>query len=206
VAKTRQELTWKVLDQMRATAWAEYRNSQPETGSNGSEIIAGIGYYGKPDPRIYTELRIGWDFVSLEQPLPGQDNLSGLRFNGWTTFDWSERLRLTLRYDRDYVFNEEQPDDNYVSTLLQARAEVFLGGNWYLTPYFGASLQEFQTSHQVTLQLRPEIEAAYAFAGAASPANSKIFLKIGYMTSSYLVGEGLPVENWRFSLGLNCKF
>ncbi len=206
VGRTQQELTWKVLDQVKATAWAEYRYSDPDQGSSGSEFIGGMGFYGKPDPRLYTELRIGWDFVNMDGDVPGRRNMSGLRFNGWTTFDWSSRLRLTLRYDRDYVLNEVDINDNYVSTLLQARGEIYLGGSWYVTPYFGCSLQEFETSGRIFLQLRPELEVAYALPGAYYPADSRVFVKAAYMNSSSLRGEDDPVENWRFSVGLNCKF
>jgi hypothetical protein len=165
-----------------------------------------IGFYGKPDSRLYTELRIGWDVMDVEGFVPGRRNMSGLRFNGWTTFDWSQRLRLTLRYDRDYVFNEVDVNDNYVSTLLQGRGEIFLGGNWYVTPYFGCSLQEFETSGRLYLQIRPELEVAYALPGAYYPADSRIFVKAAYMNSRSLKGSDAPVENWRFSVGLNCKF
>jgi hypothetical protein len=206
VGRTQQELTWKVLNQVKATAWAEYRYSEPDQGSSGSEFIGGIGFYGKPDPRLYTELRIGWDFVDMEGYVPGRRNMSGLRFNGWTTFDWSSRLRLTLRYDRDYVLNEVDVNDNYVSTLLQARGEIYLGGSWYVTPYFGCSLQEFETSGRIYLQIRPELEVAYALPGSYYPADSRVFVKAAYMNSSSLRGEDDPVENWRFSVGLNCKF
>ena len=206
MVRTQQELTWKVLDQVRATAWAEYRYTDPSLGSSGSETIAGLGFYGKPDSRIYTELRIGWDFVDMAGDVPGRKNMSGLRFNGWTTFDWSSRLRLTLRYDRDYVFNEVDVDDNYVSTLLQVRGEIFLGGNWYVTPYFGCSLQEFETSRRLDLQIRPELEVAYALPGSYYPADSRIFVKASYMSSAPLRGQDQPVEDWRLSVGLNCKF
>lgn len=206
VGRTQQELTWKVLDQVKATAYVEYRYSNPDQGSSGSEFIGGVGFYGKPDPRLYTELRIGWDVVDMEGYVPGRQNMSGLRFNGWTTFDWSSRLRLTLRYDRDYVLNEVDVNDNYVSTLLQARGEIFLGGNWYVTPYFGCSLQEFETSRRIYLQIRPELEVAYALPGSYYPADSRVFVKAAYMSSTSLRGEDDPVENWRFSVGLNCKF
>ena len=175
-------------------------------GSSGAETIAGMGFYGKPDSRLYTELRIGWDFVNMAGNVPGRQNMSGLRFNGWTTFDWSSRFRLTFRYDRDYVFNEETINDNYVSTLLQLRGEIFLGGNWYVTPYFGCSLQEFETSRRLYLQIRPEVEVAYALPSSYYPNDSRIFVKIAYMSSAPLKGQDEPVENWRLSVGLNCKF
>lgn len=206
VARTRQEVTWRVLDQVRATAWAEYRRTDPSAGSFANETIVGFGFYGKPDPRLYTELRIGWDFLDLDGDVPGRRNLSGIRFNGWTTFDWSERFRLTLRYDRDYVFNEVDVNDNYVSTLLQVKGEFFLGGNWYVTPYFGCSLQEFETSQRLNLQLRPELEVAYALPGPYYPGDSRIFVKAAYMSASSINGDDAPVENWRFSIGMNCKF
>lgn len=206
VARTRQELTWQVLDQVKATAYGEYRYLDPAQGSTGSEIISGLGFYGKFDPRLFSELRVGWGDVAMNGSVPGRQNMSGLRFTGWTTFDWSPRLRLTFRYDRDYVLNEENVNDNYVSTLLQLKGEVFLGGNWYVTPYIGASTQQFETSQRLYLQVRPELEISYALPGSYYPGDSKIFAKIGYMSSQSLRGEGAPVADCRLSLGFNCKF
>jgi hypothetical protein len=206
VAKTRQELTWKVLDQMKVTAYGDYRYLDPAQGSLGSEVISGVGFYGKPDSRIYTELRMGYGEVMMDGSVPGRRNMSGLRFNGFTTFDWSPRFRLTFRYDRDYVLNEVTVNDNYVSTLLQLKGEIFLGGNWYVTPYLGCSTQDFETSQRLYLQVRPEMEVAYAFAGNYYPGDSKIFAKIGYMSSESLQGAGDPVVDWRLSVGFNCKF
>lgn len=206
VWRTRQEITWKIFNEVRSTIWGEYRYSTPDQGFSGDEIIAGVGFYGKFDPRLYSELRVGWDFLNMRGVVPGRKNLSGIRFNGWTTFDWSPRLRLTLRYDREYVLNEVDENDNYVSTLLQARSEIFLGGNWYITPYFGCSLQEFETSGRLYIQLRPELEIAYALPGPYYGADSRLFVKGAYMSSTSLKGPGDPIVNWRFSMGLNCKF
>ena len=206
VARTRQEVNWLALDQVRILTGVELRYTDPDQGSAGTEAIPLIGFYGKPDPRLYTELRLGWGILNLDGDVPGRRNLSGLRFNGWTTFDWSPRLRLTFRYDRDYVFNEVDVNDNYVSTLLQIRGEVYLGGNWYVTPYLGCALQEFETSNRLSLQLRPEMEVAYALPGAYFPTDSRIFVKGAYMNSRSLRGPDDTVENWRFSVGLNCKF
>ncbi len=206
VAKTRQELTWKVQDQTRVTTWGEYRYTDPSQGSSGSEAIFGFGWYGKPDPRVASDLRIGWDFMTMQGYVPGRRNMSGLRFNGRTTFDWSSRLRLALIYDREYGYNEVTANDNYVSTLLQLKAEIFLAGSWYLIPYMGGSLQEFETSGGLALQSRPEIEVAYALPGNYYPLDSRVFLKMGYMSSQMIQGVGEPVVDWRFSLGFNCKF
>lgn len=206
LGRTRQELTWRVTREMRATAWGEYRYTEPDRGFAGSEYMAGVGFYGKPDPRIYTELRIGWDVVDMEGAVPGRRNMSGVRFNGWTTFDWGPRFRLTLRYDRDYVFNEVDENDNYVSTLLQTRGEFFLGGNWYVIPYLGCALQEFETSRRLTLQWRPELEVAYAFPSQTYPGDTKLFAKVAYMTSYGIRGESDRIEDWRVSVGVNWKF
>jgi len=54
--------------------------------------------------------------------------------------------------------------------------------------------------------VRPEMEVAYAFAGNYYPGDSKIFAKIGYMSSESLQGAGDPVVDWRLSVGFNCKF
>ena len=206
VMKTQQELTWKVLDQTRVTTWGEYRFTTPSEGSSASEMIFGVGWYGKPDPRVTTDLRVGWDFMSVQGSVPGRSNMSGLRFNGRTTFDWSQRFRLALIYAREYGFNEQTVNDNYVSTLLQLKAEIFLGGNWYLVPYFGTSFQQFEMGDAVAIQMRPELEIAYSLPNGYYPMDSKIFFKVGYMSSSYLQGVGDSVGDWRLSMGFNCKF
>ena len=201
-----QELTYRVFHDMRALVWVEYRYTQPDQGSSGNEVISGLGWAGKPDPRIYTELRVGWDELRLSGSFPGRKNLSGIRFNGYTTFDWGPRFRPTFRYDRDYVFNEVDVDDNYVSTLLQLKGEIFLGGNWYITPYLGCSLQEYETSNRVTLQYRPEIEVSYAFGDGSEPNKTNVFIKTGYTKSQNISGPGAPVEDFRVSIGGNWKF
>ena len=213
VYRTLQELTWKVRESFFTTTWAEYRYSDPSLGSSGSEAIAGFGFYGKPDPRLFTELRIGYDSVNLQGYVPGRRNMSGLRFNGGTTFSWSSRLALTLLYDRGYAFNEQTPNDNYVSTLLQVKAEIFMGGNWYLVPYFGSSIQQYELSGGETFQWRPELELAYALPGGgiSQPGfqyagGSKIFLKLGYLSSLPIIGNYDSVQDWRLSVGFNCKF
>jgi hypothetical protein len=206
VWRTLQEVSYLALHDVRALAWAEYRFTRPDQGDAGSEVLAGLGWAGRPDPRLYTELRLGWDTLALEGSEPGRKNLSGLRFNGYTTFDWSPRFRPTFRYDRDYVFNEVDVNDNYVSTLLQLKGELFLGGNWFITPYFGISIQEYETSQRMTLQYRPEIEISYAFPDAFKANERRIYLKIGYMRSQNLRGDGDPVENIRLSMGCHWRF
>ncbi len=206
VGKTRQELTWKVTEQMKVTAWGEYRYTDPDQGFSGSELFCGLGFYGRPDPRIYSELRIGYDSMEMQGSVPGRQNMSGLRFNGYTSFDMSPRVRIAFIYDRDYVFTEQGVNNNYVSTLLQLKAESYLGGGWYVTPYFGGSLQQFETSGASAIQLRPELEVAYALPSAYYPNDSKVFVKAGYMSYAYIQGAGAPVENWRLSMGFNCKF
>ena len=206
MGKTRQELTWKVADQMKVTTWGEYRYTDPSEGFSGSELMYGVGFYGRPDPRIYSELRIGYDSMQMQGSVPERRDMSGLRFNGYTSFDMSPRLRFAFIYDRDYVFTEQGVNNNYVSTLLQLKAESYLGGGWYVTPYFGGSLQQFETSGASAIQLRPELEVAYALPSVYYPNDSKVFAKVGYMSYAYIQGTGAPVENLRFSMGFNCKF
>lgn len=206
VWRTQQEVTYRVFHEMRALLWGEYRYTRPDQGSSGTEGMFGFGWSGKPDPRIYTELHLGWDVLSLSGSVPGRSNLSGVRFNGYTTFDWGPRFRPTFRYDRDYVFNEVDANDNYVSTLLQVKGEIFLGGNWYITPYLGASLQEYETSARLTFQYRPELEISYAFDNFAEANKTNVFFKVGYTQSQNLNGSSDAVENLRISIGGNWKF
>ena len=212
VAKTLQEVTWRLRNQLEGTAWGEYRYTDPSSGDSASEVIGGLGFYGQPDPRVYSELRIGWDFITLDGSVPERKNMSGIRFNGRTTVDWSERLRLTLLYGRGYEFSETVINNKYVSTLVQGRAELFLGGNWYLTPYFGCSVQEYETTGPSTMQLRPEIELAYALPGSFSqpgsphPSDSRVFLKAGAMNSAPLNASGQTTRDLRLSFGVTCRF
>ncbi|MGH8047524.1 MAG: hypothetical protein ACREKL_09780 [Chthoniobacterales bacterium] len=203
---TKQELTYLALHSTKAILWAQYHYTQPDRGFAGGEYIFGTGFQGQPDPRIYTEFYIGWGALDMDGNVPGRQDLSGVRFNGYTTFDWGPRYRFTFKYDREYVFNEFTENDNYVSTLLQFRNEFYLGGNYYLTPYLGLAFNEFETSHQVTLQWRPELELAYAFADQDTPGASRIFAKIGYQNSSNIKGQGLPVTQLRLSIGWNVQF
>jgi len=142
----------------------------------------------------------------MDGSVPGRRNLSGVRFNGYTTFDWGPRFRPTFRYDREYAYNETTPNDNYTSTLLQVRNEFFLGGNYYLTPYLGVSISEFETSHQVTIQWRPEVELSYAFPDEELPNSSRVFFKVGYERSSNIRGEGDVITQLRLSIGCDWKF
>jgi len=204
--RAQSEVTYKVLHNTKALLWAEYRETFPDQGSSGREIFAGLGWQGRPDPRLYTEARVGWDFLSLSGNVTGRSDFSGLRFNGYTTFDWTHRTRVTFKYDRDYIFNEIDIDDNYTSTLFQFKAEFFLGSNWYVTPYFGIALLDYETSRRLLLQWRPEIEVSYAFAQNLLPNEPRVFLKLGYQRLSVLKGDGEPIPDWRVSLGTNWKF
>lgn len=203
---SQQEATYRITNDLRVLTYTGFRHSTPSRGYSGSEYTLGLGWMGKPDPRLYSELRIGWGFLDMDGPVDHRRDMSGLRFNGWTTFDWSERFRPTLRYDRDYAYNESDENDNYVSTLIQLRGEVFMGGRWYLTPYLGLAFQEFETSRRVTIQWRPELEFSYSFATDRYPNQSRAFVKGGYMHSTTVKGEGDPIEDWRLSVGLDYKF
>ena len=203
---TRQELGYRVLKETSAFLWAGYRHTEPDRGSAGNEGFVGVGWRGKPDPRLFTELSIGYGFLELDQPPAGSVNLSGLRFNGYTTFQWGPRFAFTLIYDRNYVFNELDENDNYVSTLLQFKGEFYLGGNWYVTPYFGIGFNEFQTSRAVTVQWRPELEISYAFPSDTRPNASRIFMKIAYSHSENLKGEGPSINGTRASVGFAWTF
>lgn len=204
--QTRQALSYRIFHETSVLLYGGYRYTSPDRGPAGSEVFLGTGWQGKPDPRLYTELYIGYGSIELDGPPPGARNMGGLRFNGYTTFDWSERFRPTFRYDRDYVFNELDENDNYVSTLLQIKGEIFLGENWYLTPYFGFALNEFQTSGNLGYQIRPELEIAYAFPEQFEGNSSRVFVKVGYSHSEMIEGDGLPIKGTRISLGAAWKF
>ncbi len=203
---TRHELTWLALHSTRILGWAQYRYTTPSAGYSGQEFTLGAGWQGQPDPRIYTELYAGYGILDMDGYVPGRRNLSGLRFNGYTTFDWGPRFRPTFRYDREYAYNELTANDNYTSTLLQVRNEFYLGGNYYLTPYLGVAIAEFETSGQVTIQWRPELELSYALASDDLPNASRIFVKAGYQHSSNIRGQGDVITQLRLSFGCSWKF
>ena len=206
IFQTRQDFGYRVFNETVAVLWAGYRYTTPDRGSAASEAFIGVGWRGKPDPRLYTELHIGYGFLDMENPPPGARDMSGLRFNGYTTFQWGPRFAFTLIYDRDYVFNELDENDNYVSNLLQFKGEFYLGDNWYVTPYLGFGLDEFQTSGSVTTQFRPEIEISYALPSDTEANKTRIFLKFGYSHSQNIVGAGQPVDGVRTSLGFAWKY
>lgn len=204
--RAQEELTYRILHDTDVLLWTEYRRTVPDQGSSGDEIFAGLGWQGRPDPRIFTKAYIGWDFVMLSGNVPGRSSLPGLRFNGYTTFDWTPRVRLTFKYDRDYIFNETDVNDNYTSTLFQFRTEFYLGSNWYVTPYFGVALLDYETSRRMLLQWRPELEVSYALAQNLLPNDPRIFIKVGYQSMDVLKGEGGSIPDWRISIGTNWKF
>ncbi|MFQ3671004.1 MAG: hypothetical protein SNJ84_06065 [Verrucomicrobiia bacterium] len=195
------ELGYRLLTDVFFFPWFSWEQTDPNRGSNGREIKAGLGWQGKFDPRLYSELRLGWGTLDLDDSVPSRRDLSGIRVEGYTTFDWSPRLRLTLKYDRRYVFNELDPNDNYVSTAGQFKAEILLADAWFLTPYFAITYSDFETSRRELLQLRPETELAFVFL-----ERSRLFFRIGYEYNVALVGPGQPVEAIRYALGLNYAF
>lgn len=212
---TRQELT-RLLpnDTLRALLWVGAQTTKPDKGFSGKEYFAGSGWQGYVTPRVYSELWAGWGALQLEGTVPGRNNLSGLRYGGYTTFDYNPSVRITLLYDRDYVFNEQTINDNYVVTLTQLKAEFLLREHWLVIPYLGCSVEDFETSHNLTLELRPELELSYVFAKedyqiigtADKSAGSRVFVKVGYDHSSALRGSSAAVQDVRISTGFNWNF
>jgi len=198
---TRQDLSYQVLHDFRALVWSGYRHSVPSQGSAGDEFLLGVGWAGKIDPRLFSQLRIGWGFISMEGDVPNRTDLSGLRFNGYTTFAWGPRFAFTLLYDRNYVYNELGTNDNYVSTLLQFKGELYLGDHWYLTPYLGIGYDVFETSHNISFQWRPELEVSYALPDSYIPNGSRVYIKFGYQQSQAIRGEGDMIQGFRLSVG-----
>ena len=212
---TRQELAWLMPnDSLKAIVWAGAQHTDPDAGSSGNEYLAGAGWQGEFSSRVHSELWLGWGALQLDGNVPGRENLSGLRYGGYTAYNWSERLRITLLYDRDYVFNESEKNDNYVATLTQIKAEVFLGNNWLVVPYLGCALNDFETSRALQLELRPELEFSYVFTREDyqiidlqdRSAGSRIFLKFGYDYTAMLRGAGDPIQEVRVSTGFNWNF
>ena len=201
VWRSYQEVAYRALHDFDFFVWNEYRYTDADQGSDGEELINGIGWRGKPDPRLFSELLLGWDQQHLHDDIPGRRDQSGVRISGHTSFEWGPRLRLTLKYDRGYTFNEQTRNDNYVGNTLQFIPEIFLGGNWYLNPYFGISYDEYESSYQETLEVRPELELAYAL-----PNASRVFVKIGYDHMTTYSGPPNPVDIYRGSVGLNWRF
>lgn len=212
---TRQELTYLLpSDKMKAILWAGAQMTDPSAGASGSEYLAGLGWQGQFNPRLDSELWLGWGDLQMSGNVPGRVNLSGVRFDGHTSYNYSQRLRLTLIYDRNYVYNELDRNDNYVSTLLQLKAEVFLGSHWFVMPYFGCALDDYETSRRRTLELRPEVELCYVFpkedykiiSMSDTMTGSRLFLKLGYDYNETIRGTGDPVQDFRASTGINWNF
>jgi hypothetical protein len=203
---TRQEVNYFILHDLKVLAWGEYRYSDPSQGIGASEILFGTGWRGRPDPRIYTEMRFGYDFLLQNESLQGRKDLSGFRFNGYTTFDWSPRFRPTLKYDRDYVFTEFGINDNYTATLIQLRAETFLGTNWYVTPYCAFCFFEYEFGNQRAFQIRPELEVAYALPSSSKSSQPRAFVKFGYQGFDITEGTGPSISGIRVAAGFEWKF
>jgi hypothetical protein len=200
--KIYQEVDYRMLHDFDFFAWTQFLYTDVDKGADGKEYFGGIGWRGKPDPRLASEFRLGWDDVHLNQPQADRFPLSGIHLFGHTSFEWSPRLRLVLIYDRDYTFNEIVVNDNYVDNIIQFVPEIYLGDNWYVTPYFGVSYDQYETSHHDTLEFRPEIEVAYV-----TPNTSKIFVKFGYDHVSTIKGPDTgAVDIYRVSTGIRWKF
>ncbi len=205
VWRTYQEVGYKVLRGLDFLLWGEYRSTWVNHGGRAVEEIGGIGWRGKFDPRLYSDFTIGWDGQQLSDHIGNRSDMSGIRLLGHTSFEWSPRLRLVVRYDREYTFNELAVDDNYVNTAVQFRPEIFLGQNWFITPELGLSYDEFETSHERQLEIRPELELSYALA-EQEQQKTKLFIKFGYDYSATLNGPADVTETFRCSTGLHWNF
>jgi hypothetical protein len=227
---TRQELSYLLGNNTsRAILWFGAEATDPSKGFSGNEYLSGIGWQGQFGERVYSELRLGWGQLQLNGPtqqfFEGKPttrwDLSGIRYGGYTTFDWTERMRFTLLYDRDYVYNEDTANDNYVTTMTQLKAEIYMGDNWLLIPYIGSSFDEFQLSHRLEVDLRPEIELAYIFGKEAyqivgledKSVATRLFIKAGYDFTTNLragvnakPGNSGTVDGVRLSTGFNWNF
>lgn len=220
---TRQELTYLLGNNTaRAILWFGAEATAPSKGFSGNEYLSGVGWQGAFGERVYSELHIGWGQLQLNggvhEPVDGKMatrwDMSGLRYGGYTTFDWTERLRFTLVYDRDYIYNENATNDNYVTTMTQLKAEIYMGNHWLLIPYMGTSFDSFQLSHRLELDLRPDVELAYIFGKEAyqiigledRSVASRIFIKLGYDFTDNLRGPPSTVQGVRVSTGFNWNF
>ena len=212
---TRQELTWLLPgDGLKAILWAGAQSTHPNAGSSGNEYLSGIGWQGQFNPRVHSELWLGWGDLHLNGNVPGRENLSGLRYSGYTSFSYSQRLRFTLNYERAYVFNEQEKNDNYIATLTELKAEIFAGGHWLVIPDLGCSLDNFEMSHSREVELRPELEVSYVFAKENyqiidrkdQSAGSRIFVKFGYVYIKTVPGGGGLIQGARVSAGFNWNF
>jgi len=202
VWRSYQELGYLALHDLNVLMWTEERYTDASKGADGNELMGGLGWRGRPDPRLFTELLVGYDDISLQSYPGDRKNLSTVHVSGYTTFDWTQRLALTLRYDRGYIYDELSVNDNFIDNSLQFIPELFLGGNWYLTSYNIVSYNEYEMTYQKTLEIRPELEVSYALANHFS----RVFAKIGYDRTSTLQGPDMPVEAKRISVGFKWQF
>jgi hypothetical protein len=212
---TRQELTYLLPDNsVRTILWAGVQTTDPSAGSSGNEYLAGVGWQGNFNSRLSSDLWLGWGTLQLDGNVSGRNNLSGLRYTGHITLDYSQRLRIALIYDRAYVFNEQVKNDNYVGTSTQLKVEFYLGSHWFVMPSLSSSLNDFETSRRLDLDLRPEVEFSYVFAKENyqiigmqdRSAGSRVFVKLGYDYTETIRGSGDPIQDVRISTGFNWNF
>ena len=212
---TRQELIYLLPNnKLKTILWGGAQTTAPSAGSSGNEYFAGIGFQGEFNPRLFPEFWLGWGMLQMNGNVPGRKNLSGLRYSGHITFDYSQRVRITLIFDRAYTFDERAKNDNYVGTVTQLKAELYLGNHWFVTPYIGCSLDDFETSRRLVLDLRPEVEFSYVFAKENyqiismqdKSAGSRVFVKLGYDYTKTVRGSGEPFQDVRVSTGFNWNF
>ncbi|SDU00754.1 hypothetical protein SAMN05444156_1406 [Verrucomicrobium sp. GAS474] len=197
----------RVLPNVDVFVWNNLRQTEVSRGSAYNELINGFGWRGKPDPRLFTEVLFGWDAMSFtaSDGNPNRHALSGWRMSGHTSFDWSPRLRLTLKYDRLFQANELDKDNNYTSSAVQFIPEVFLGGNWYLIPQVALTDYTFERTLFETIELRPEVELAYRLPDKIG-SDSRIYVKGTYLRTETVVGDGHQTEDFRLSTGIAMKF
>jgi len=197
-----QEVNYRIFHNFDFFAWNEFLYTDVDKGADGKEYKNGIGWRGKLDPRLFSEFRIGWDDVHLNQPQADRFGLSDVHIFGHTSFEWGPRLRLVMIYDRGYTFNEIDVNDNYLDNVVQFVPEIYLGDNWYITPYFGVAYDQYETSHHDTIELRPELEISYV-----TPDTSKIYVKFGYDHTATVKGpDAGTIEIYRLTAGVRWKF
>lgn len=195
-----QEVATKISRDMSLLWWSEYRQTNPSRGDRADEIGSGFGWRGNVTDRLFSKLSIGWSNIEQERSSSRQD-MSGLRVNGTTSLNYSQRLRLTMNCFREYNFNEIDLNDNYVASGGQIYALFYLGGNWYVTPYLALTHLDFESSREIVFQYRPELEISYAFNEL-----SRCYVKGGYEMSESLSRTKSEVESMRLSVGIAYQF
>ena len=138
VYRNYQEITYRALPDTDVFAWGEYRYTDPDLGREWGGIDGWRRLEGQTRSPAFQRIT---NRLGLDQPrLVSVPGWSGVFIQGHTSFRVESRACGSNSNMIETIPSMSvTPNDNYINNTLQFAPEIFLGGNWYVTPYFGVS-------------------------------------------------------------------